>query len=58
MRSHRLPLMLLDQKVEQVKTDDYPNLWPGAVVEGIAQHYTLVEEFNCKGANYAYAPQP
>jgi hypothetical protein len=58
IRSHRLPLILLDQKVELVKTDVYPSLWPRAVLEGIAKNYTLVQEFKCKDANYVYAPQP
>jgi hypothetical protein len=57
IRSRRLPLILLGQKVAQVKADTYQFLWPRAVAEAIEQNYTLDRSFTCAGANFVYKPR-
>jgi hypothetical protein len=57
IRSHRISLVLLDQKVEKTKTDPQQVWWPRSVADAIDQDYTLTRDFKCAGANFIYQPR-
>jgi hypothetical protein len=57
IRSRRIPLILLDRPVEQVKTDPDQTRWPWSVAEAIEQKYTLTREFKCADADFVYEPR-
>jgi hypothetical protein len=57
IRSRRISLVLLDQKVEKIKTDPQQVWWPRSVAGAIDQNYTLARDFKCAGANFVYQPR-
>ncbi len=58
VRSHSFSLILLDNKIQQVKADPDQTRWSRSVAEAIEQNYTLTRAFKCTDADFVYQPRP
>jgi Dolichyl-phosphate-mannose-protein mannosyltransferase len=58
IRSRRLPLILLTDRVEQVRADPLQAWLPRPVAEAIGENYSLFKTFDCADIRYVYEPQP
>ena len=58
VRSRRIPLILLSDKVERLNANPDQIWWPHSVTEAIEQNYRPTGEFSCIGAAFVYEPRP
>jgi hypothetical protein len=58
IRSRQLPLILLTDRVEQVRADPLQAWLPRPVAEAIEENYSLLKTFDCVDARYVYEPLP